>query len=374
MTMRSHCKGASNTATGSEIPVSSKTAFSLTIAATLALAAPDLANTQPADTASEWQAPRTPWGDPDLQGMWPIDHINGTPLQRPPEFGERRFLTDEEYAEREQRLAELNARYDNEIANNEMNMGHWVEMGAPNRLTSLVYEPADGRLPALTDAGERKSATMTSTWSEIPFDSIDDFNALDRCITRGMPASMFPFMYNSGIEILQAPGYVIVRLELIHETRIVPLDGGSPASGSSAFVGSSASGEALALDEGGALLQWMGISRGRFDGDTLVIETTNFNGETPMIIVGPGAKPIPTSPAMRIVERLTRVAPDTIDYEIEVEDPVMLTRPWKAAFPWKLNPDYRFFEYACHEGNNIIRDMINTTRVERARLEGEQAR
>ena len=297
--------------------------------------------------ASADDPPRTPWGDPDLQGMWPIDHMNGTPVQRPPEFGTRRYLTDEEFAERTERLGRLNARYDEEIADNRMNMGHWTEMGEPNRLTSLVVEPADGRLPPLTDEGERRSAKMTSTWSDIEFDSIDDFNALDRCITRGMPASMFPFMYNSGIEIYQAPGYVVLRLELIHEARIVPLDG-RPR-----------------LDP--AIRQWMGNSQGRWEGDTLVIETSNFNGETPMLIVGPGAKPIPTSTSLRIEERLTRVGPDTIEYEIEVEDPVVLTGPWRAAFPWKRNEGYRIFEYACHEGNTIIPSLVEATRADRER-------
>jgi len=296
--------------------------------------------------ASPWRAPRTPWGDPDLQGMWPLDYINGTPVQRPPEFGERRYLTDEEYAERVARLAALNARYEQEIATNRMDMGHWSEMGEPNRLTSLIVEPSNGRVPPLTEAGRAKAATMTSSWSDIPFDDIGDFNPLDRCITRGLPASMFPFMYNSGIEIIQAPGYVVIRLELIHEARIVPLDGRPP----------------LAPE----IRQWMGDSRGRFEGDTLVIETTNFNGETPMLIVGPGGNTIPTSTSLRIVERLTRVAHDTIEYELEVEDPEMLTGPWKAAFPWKLNPQYRIFEYACHEGNTLIPSLINGTRAERA--------
>ena len=216
------------------------------------------------------------------------------------------MLTDEEFAERVERLRGLNARYDEEIATNKMGIGHWAEMGQPNRLTSLIMEPANGRLPPLTAEGERRSATMTSSWSDIPFDEVSDFNALDRCITRGMPASMFPFMYNSGIEIMQAPGYVVIRLELVHETRVVPVDG-----------------RAAARAE---IVQWLGESRGRFEGDTLVIETTNFNGETPMLIVGPGGKPIPTSREMRIVERLTRAADDTIDYEIAVEDPVVLTR------------------------------------------------
>jgi hypothetical protein len=323
-------------------------------AAALALLAPALVLAQPpergsaaagadANATSAWSPPRKPWGDPDLEGMWPLDYINGTPVQRPPEFGERRYLTDEEYAERVERLAALNARYEQEIATNRMDMGHWAEMGEANRLTSLIVEPANGRVPPLTEAARRKAATMTSSWSEIPFDDIGDFNPLDRCITRGLPASMFPFMYNSGIEIIQSPGYVVIRLEMIHEARIIPLDGRPP------------------LDA--EIRQWMGDSRGRFEGDTLVIETTNFNGETPMLIVGPGGNTIPTSTTLRIVERLTRVAEDTIEYELEVEDPEMLTGPWKAAFPWKLDEEFRIFEYACHEGNTLIPSLINATRA-----------
>ncbi|HUQ51564.1 MAG TPA: hypothetical protein VM692_05040 [Gammaproteobacteria bacterium] len=292
-----------------------------------------------------YNVPRTAWGDPDLQGMWPIDKLNGTPVQRPESFGERRLLTDEEYAERVDRLRGLNARYDEEIASNKMGIGHWAEMGEPNRLTSLMVEPANGRVPPLTAEGERRSAAMTSSWSNIPFDKASDFNALDRCITRGMPASMLPFMYNSGIEIMQAPGYVVIRLELVHETRIVPVDDRPPLEPE--------------------VVQWLGESRGRFEGDTLVIETTNFNGESPMLIVGPGAKPLPTSRELHIVERLTRVADDTIDYEITVEDPVVLTQPWKAAFPLQRDDDYRMFEYACHEDNSAIRNFIQASRFER---------
>src|SRR5690606_19167107 len=216
-------------------------------------------------------------------------------------------------------------------------------MGEPNRLTSLIVEPANGRVPPLTDAAGRKAESMTSSWSDIPFEGVEDFNALDRCITRGLPASMFPFMYNSGIQIIQSPGYVVIRLELIHEARIVPLDGRPP----------------LAAE----IRQWMGESRGRFEGDTLVIETTNFNGQSPMLIVGPGGNTFPTSTSLKIVERLTRVAPDTIDYEIGVEDPEMLTGPWKAAFPWKLDREFKIFEYACHEGNTLIPSLINATRA-----------
>jgi hypothetical protein len=255
-------------------------------------------------------------------------------------------LTDAGYAERAEPLAGLNARYDQEDAASKIGMGHWAEMGEPNRLTSLISEPANGRLPPLTAEGERLSATMRSSWTEPPvFDSLADFNALDRCITRGLPASMFPFMYNSGIQVIQSPGYVVIRLEIVHETRIIPVDRRPPLSP--------------------AIKQWLGDSRGRFEGDTLVIETTNFNGHSPMVIVGPGGKPIPTSESLRIVERLTRTSAGTLEYEVAVEDPVTITGQWKAAFPWRLDATYEFFEYACHEDNHTIRDFITTSRHER---------
>jgi hypothetical protein len=295
--------------------------------------------------AQEWTPPVTPWGEPDLSGTWPIDHMNGTPLQRPPQFGERRYLTDEEFEERVERLAALNARYDQEIESNTMGIGHWAEMGQPNRLTSLIVQPANGRLPALTEEGSRRAATMTSSWSDIVFETIDDFNSLDRCITRGMPASMFPFMYNSGIQIMQSPGYVVIRLELIHETRIIPVDSRPPLSN--------------------GIRHWLGESRGHWDGHTLVVETTNFNGRSPMTIVGPGGNPIPTSESMRIVERLTRTDDDTIEYEITVEDPEVLTEPWAAAFPWHRNDAYYLYEYACHEGNQAIELIIGGSRAQR---------
>lgn len=294
------------------------------------------------DSAAGWTPPTTPWGAPDLRGMWPIDHVNQTPVQRPERYGERRYLTDDEYAERAERLADMADRYEEENAGDRIGMGHWVESGDPNRLTSLIFEPADGRVPPLTEAGRAEAATMTSSWDDMQFDSIDDFNALERCITRGMPASMFPFMYNSGIEIMQAPGYVVIRLELIHETRIIPTDGRPPLSP--------------------AIRQWLGESRGRWEGDTLVVETTNFNGESPMLIVGPGGTKIPTSEELKVVERFTRTAPDTIDYEIHVEDPVVLTAPWTAGFPWKLDPEYEFFEYACHEDNEQLRYIMEMSR------------
>jgi len=323
------------------------------LSATLALAACSdpapmgAAAAQEADVQSAraepgtWTAPRTPWGDPDLQGKWPLDSVGRTPMQRPEAFGDRAFLDDEEYEAALREAADLAANYGREQEQNRLGSGHWFEWGKPLRQTSLIVEPANGRIPPLTEEGEARAANMQSSWSGEIFSDISDFNALDRCITRGLPASMVPFPYNNGVEIYQTPGYVVIRLELIHETRIIPLDG-----------------RPLLPDE---IRHWMGESRGRWDGDSLVIETTNFNGLSPMVIVGPSNPPIPTSESMRMTERLTRTGPDSIQYEAWIEDPEVLTAPFKMEFPWTRNDGYRIFEYACHEGNTVVRNYIETT-------------
>ena len=143
--------------------------------------------------ASGWTQPMTEWGEPDLRGMWPIGHLTGVPLQRPPELGLRRSLTDEELAARQQQYAGIQGAYKQEIDTNKMNMGHWVEWGQANRLTSLIFDPPNGQLPALTPEGERRRALMRSGWMAIPFDHWTDFDNWDRCITRGLPASMLPY-------------------------------------------------------------------------------------------------------------------------------------------------------------------------------------
>jgi hypothetical protein len=314
------------------------------------------AGTSPA--AGAWTHPKTAWGDPDLQGMWPIINLISTPFQRPldrdgkPVYGDRRLLTDEEYAKTQERLAARDARYQEEIKTNKMGMGHWAEASHNNdaaRLTSLLFEPADGRFPELTARGKELASKMSSSWSAKQFDKPTDFDTWDRCITRGLPPSMFPFNYNNGIEIHQAPGYVIVRLEMIHEARIIPVDGRPH------------------LDS--AIKHWMGDSRGHFEGNTLVVETTNFNGLGGMTNVGiPGspAGDTPTTTNMKIIERFTRTDDDTIQYEMRVEDPEVLTQPWAAGYPMQRDDSYQFYEYACNEDNTAVRNFIVTSRYERA--------
>ncbi|MBT2135805.1 hypothetical protein KK137_15815 [Croceibacterium sp. LX-88] len=288
-----------------------------------------------------WTAPRTEWGDPDLRGTWPLDAVGRTPTERPANLGDKAYLTDEEYQAAIAQAENTAQNYDREDEAGTIGSGHWFEWGRPLKQTSLIMEPANGRIPPLTAQGEKLSSEMRSSWNVQQFDRIGDFNSLDRCISRGLPSSMTPFPYNNGIQIFQSPGYVVLRLEIVHETRIIPLDGrpGLPAT----------------------MRNYLGESRGHWEGETLVIETTNLTGDTPMNIVGPGNKPIPTSPEQKVTERLTPVGPNTILYEARVEDPVVLTAPFTLRFPWTRDETYKLFEYACHEGNTVVPNYIKTT-------------
>jgi hypothetical protein len=320
--------------------------------------APSAGETAAKSEGGAWKQPLTAWGDPDIQGMWPIINLISTPFQRPlnpdgtPKYGDRLYLNDEEYAQTEKQLEARDQRYKEEIKNNKMGMGHWAEASHHNeaaRLTSLLREPANGRFPELTERGKELASKMSSSWTGKQFDKPTDFDTWDRCITRGLPPSMFPFNYNNGIEIQQAPGYVVIRLEMIHEARIVPVDG-RPG-----------------LDP--AIKQWMGESRGHWEGNTLVVETTNFNGLGGMTNVGIPGSPrgdTPTTMNMKITERFTRTGEDTMEYTMHVEDPEVLTQSWTAGYPMERDPSYQFYEYACNEDNTAVRNYIVTSRYERA--------
>src|SRR5205809_2111673 len=299
---------------------------------------------QPAGSASGWTQPKTPWGEPDLQGVWPLNHLIGTPFQRPEKFGERRFLTDEEFAAAQKNVENRNARFESGAVPQ-------ADSGPASRLTSLMSDPPNGRFPALTAKGKELYDKMHGSYKpgQTVFDSPEDFDSWDRCITRGLPVSMLPRNYNNGIRIMQSPGYVVILLEMAHEARVIPTDG-RPA-----------------LDP--AIKQYLGESRGRWDGNTLVVETTNFNGRPAMTNAGvPGSPPLnPSTENMRFTERFTRTGDDTIEYKMTVVDPdVLSTGSWSAEFPWKLDNSYQMFEYACHEGNTAIRGYIETSRFERA--------
>ena len=320
------------------------------------------------DTPRGWSHPKTPWGDPDLQGMWPISFVGSVPFERcagggrgragaPPCDPNKAFLTEAEYQERLGAASKSVDRHAEAIAAGDF--GQALQSGVtdpttPQRQTSLIVDPPNGRLPEMTPEGKRLSALMKSSWAlpgEVQaWDTYTDFDTWDRCITRGMPASMFPFRYNNGVEISQAPGLVILNMEMIHEARIIPVDGRPPLSPN--------------------IKQWMGESRGHWEGNTLVIVTTNYKAGASATNIGVAGSPpgnrFPTSEQMKTTERLTRINDDTILYEITTEDPVVLTRPWTARFPLKNDPGYKWWEYGCHEGNRTIGDYINASRSERA--------
>lgn len=313
------------------------------------LAAPLWAQQTPAELAvaagappapAGWQVPRTSWGDPDLTGTWPLEFLS-TRIERPANLGEKRYWTDEEYKALLAAGPGFGGDYEEEAKADTIGSGHWTEAGLPLKITSLMVEPANGRYPPLTAEGKARQAKMRSSWSLETFETIADFNTLDRCLSRGLPTSMAPFPYNNGLRVFQAPGYVVIQLELIHETRIIPLGG---------------PGERL-----DSVRSYLGSSRGHWEGDTLVIETTNFTGDTPMNLVGPGGFSLPTSPRQTVIERLTPTGPETIFYEATVDDPGAFTAPFKLAFPWRRNEDYKLFEYACHEGNTIVPNYLHAT-------------
>jgi hypothetical protein len=302
-----------------------------------------LALAQQPKANKNYTPPKTPWGEPDLRGTWPLNNLIATPFQRPEKYGNRRYMTDEEYAEAQQHAAARNKRFESG-AIPQADAGTQVL-----RQTSLLVDPPDGRFPALTPKGQELYAKMRGSYKpgQKVFDSPEDFDSWDRCITRGMPVSMLPRNYNNGIRIMQSPGYVLIVLEMAHEVRIIPTNGMPP------------------LDP--SIKEWLGESRGHWEGNTLVVETTNFNGKDDMTNLGvPGSPPLnPTSEEMRITERFTRTADDTIDYEMHVEDPDIIVQPWTVAFPMKRDDKYQMYEYACHEGNTAIRGYIETSRFER---------
>ncbi|HTC36258.1 MAG TPA: hypothetical protein VK724_22955 [Bryobacteraceae bacterium] len=319
-------------------------------------------------TPPGWVQPKTPWGDPDLEGIWPISYVGTVMFERcaggfgprpanaPPCDQNKAFLTEAEFKAIQDRAAKQPDRYKQVVKDGEAGrafLAGVMDNFTPQRQTSLIMDPPDGKLPAMTPEGKRLSSLMKSSWplvgEKVTFDTYTDFDSWDRCITRGLPASMFPFRYNNGLQIIQTPGYVALRMEMIHETRIVALNA-PPVSP--------------------AIKEWLGISRGHWDGNTLVVETTNFkpgaSATNTGVMGSPPGNRFPTSDQMKLTERFTRLNNDFLIYQITVEDPVVLTRSWTARFPLKLDNGFQILEYACTENNDMIPHWISTSRAERA--------
>ena len=311
-----------------------------------------------------YAVPKTPWGDPDLQGIWPGIKLVGVPMQRPANFGARNWLTDEEFQQREanaaRQAAQDSAEFDLETATSTPggDVGgpvspppHWLERGTPQRVASLIIDPVDGRQPPQAAEAQQRAQAQAAARKQAnrgPADSYTDRSLYDRCITRGIAGSFLPVIYNNGNEIIQGPGWVALRNEMIHETRIVPLDNRPRLNGE--------------------IKQWMGDSRGHWEGNTLVVETTNFNERTSGIGVNGGGGRHSTD--MKVTERITRVAPNLLVWDMTFDDPKTWTRPWTIRLPLELDNSYIMAEYACHEGNYSMFNILSGARAdERAAAE-----
>jgi hypothetical protein len=288
--------------------------------------------------ARRWVTPRTVDGKPDLQGIW--NFRSATPLERPAEFAGQEFLSDEDVARVEQRAAE---RRRVEIPGDPFynTPPWWLDSGTQvvnTRRTSLIIDPPDGRFPAMTPEGVKRAADIER--ARIAVDGPESLGSWERCITRGLPAVMMPSIQNNNLQILQTPGYVAIITEMIHEARIVPLDDRAP------------------LPQ--TVRAWTGYPRGRWEGDTLVVETSHFSDQADFL-APPGSRFLGAGSQLRLTERLSRIDAHTIDYRLTVEDPITWVRPWTLAFPL-VKTDSRIYEYACHEGNYNMLHILSAAR------------
>jgi hypothetical protein len=276
----------------------------------------------------QYTAAKTPWGEPDLQGVWSSDDTSGIPMSRP-QTATGLYLTDEQWAARRKQTQQGVQNALNAIGTFR---GDYARRSF--RQTSLVVDPPDGRAPAPTEEARKRAAPRDrGTFGNGPFDTPEDFTLYDRCITRGVPGAMFPAVYNATTRIVQSADAVAITYEMIHETRVIPLE---------------------PLDKvSGAIRDYLGIARGHWQGNTLVVETTNFNGKT----VYRGA-----SEKLRMVERFTRLDKETLRYEVTLEDTDTWPRPWTAQLNLRPRPE-GLFEYACHEGNYGMRNMLSAARA-----------
>ena len=296
----------------------------------------------PGGTTQTADAARTSWGDPDLRGIWTNSSI--TPFERPAALADTAVLTAEQAATLEAETAQQRAALDADVEAFASYNNFWFDPATKvlsSRQTSLVVDPVDGRVPFKPEAEAIRDDNLANGT-----DSYERMSVWDRCITRGVPGSMFPAGYNNGYQILQTPEYVVILYEMIHDARVIPID-------DHPHVGSD-------------IRLWMGDSRGRWDGHTLVVDTTNFNGRGWIAPGGAGGRinGIPLSESLHVVERFTRLDADTIQYVVTVEDPEMYTSQWTVAMPLTRDQDYQIFEYACHEGNTSMENVLRGGRAQ----------
>ncbi len=295
------------------------------------------------DGRRAWTAPKTAWGEPDLQGTWTNETI--TPFERPAAMANKPFLTKDEAAALEARAARQREDADTSAPPGDVGSYNqaWFDSGTKVVSTlqsSLIVDPPDGRVPLRPEAW-----ALRQEYDAKGGDAPEYMSPWDRCITRGIPGGFFPAGYNNGYQILQFPGFVVIHYEMIHAARIIPTDGRAhmPAH----------------------LRTWDGDSVGRWEGNTLVVDVTNYNGKG-WIATNAAAgriRGVLQSDALHAIERFTRVGPNTIHYEVTIEDPKMYTRPWKVAIPLERDETYQLFEYACHEGNHAVENVLRGARA-----------
>jgi len=304
-----------------------------------------------AQTPAKFTASKTPWGDPDLQGWFTNLSEDGTPLERPDQFAGRK-LEDIKGEE----LAAIKRQVQQRTVENFQGPLHAPEHWWQDDLNLvkgsqawLIVDPPDGKIPALTPEARQRAAARVEAHKKSgrgPADSWEDRSLYDRCITRGLPGSMMPAIYGNSYQILQASGVVTIRYEMIHETRVIPLD-------------------ARRAHLSPSILSYMGDPVGHWVGNTLVVETTNFREEG----VYRGANP----ETLKLIERFTRVAPDKVLWSVTIDDPQTWTKPWSFAMPLTMDDKQPVLEYSCHEGNYGLRNILSAARAEEAKKAEEEA-
>ena len=281
-----------------------------------------------------YTVPRTPWGEPDLQGVWTGNSAHSIPLERPLDAAEVDALTPQEAEARRER-GTLGSIWGYEREWRDTTLGYVKT--APSTQVAMVIDPPDGRIPPLTAEAQARAAAARGTFraGRRPAEGPEDLSLFVRCITRGVPGMMMPSIYNNGLQIVQGPGHVAIQKEMIHETRVIATKP-RPALGPN-------------------VTSWLGDPHGRWEGDTLVVETTHFNGRAPYR--GSGEN-------LTLVERFTRLGPTTLKYQFTLDDPTVWTRPWTGMFRFDKDDDqYEFVEYACHEGNYGMTNILSGARA-----------
>jgi hypothetical protein len=312
-------------------------------ASTPALVVTAYGGTQP---ATRYASPKTAWGEPDLQGVWSTDDMAGVPMSRPQQYADRLYQNDEEYAQRAKNIERGVERGDQEA----IGPFRFDFARRAFRQTSLIVDPPDGRTPPNTSAALERGMPR-GTYGNGPLDWTTDFSLYERCITRGILGSTLNVIYGNGNQIMQSPGVVTITYEMIHDTRIIHTDGRPHV--------------------GGAIRQYLGDPIGHWEGDELVVETTNFTNQTAIGVNGNGNR---HSTQLKLTERFKRVAKDIVQYQVTVDDPLTYERPFTMSMPLTPLDGGRILPYTCHEGNMALFQSLGAERAEDRRLEEDRAK